>query len=394
MNKQSLTEKIKSLINLKYEGSYWDFKQEHHTTDNNHKLLHDIICLANNLENKEAYLIIGVADNGEIIGFSDNCFRRNQQQLNDLVRNKKWEGYGAPDIKVKTIVINDTEVDVIIISKSDYVPFTLAEDIKEKGYSKIYLRKRTIYTRNQDSNTPHNSAASISEVETLIKYRLGILPNPIDRVKRYIGDKNNWKLMNSDASGMSWYYLLNPEFTIEMLDELEDENAKAPNFTYIHMNSRSSMLRINVKYHSTMLYWNYARYVDETRGIVIYPNNAALKVFEIGSDFTNLYDYYYRDSLDIKLSHFLMSQLNLDNEGWLWHKHLAYIPVFNSEEEKQEIESLINQNPERAKKEATKWKKSVSISVRAIEKEENNFIKQDLATNLMIVDKIERLKKK
>lgn len=71
--------------------------------------------------------------------------------------------------------------------------------------------------------------------------------------------------MNSDASGMSWYYLLNPEFTIEMLDELEDENAKAPNFTYIHMNSRSSMLRINVKYHSTILYWNYARYVDETR---------------------------------------------------------------------------------------------------------------------------------
>ena len=160
------------------------------------------------------------------------------------------------------------------------------------------------------------------------------------------------------------------------------------------MNSRSSMLRINVKYHSTILYWNYARYVDETRGIVIYPNNAALKVFEIGSDFTNLYDYYYRDSLDIKLSHFLMSQLNLDNEGWLWHKHLAYIPVFNSEEEKQEIENLINQNPERAKKEVTKWKKSVSISVRAIEKEENNFIKQDLATNLMIVDKIERLKKK
>lgn len=75
---------------------------------------------------------------------------------------------------MKTIVINDTEVDVIIISKSDYVPFTLDEDIKEKGYSKIYLRNRTIYTRNQDSNTLHNSAASISEVETLIKYRLGI----------------------------------------------------------------------------------------------------------------------------------------------------------------------------------------------------------------------------
>ena len=52
-----------------------------------------------------------------------------------------------------------------------------------------------------------------------------------------------------------------------------------------------------------------------------------------------------------------MSQLNLDNEGWLWHKHLAYIPVFNSEEEKQEIENLINQKSRTRKERSYKMEK-------------------------------------
>lgn len=50
MLENQLTQTICNLIDLKYEGNYWDFKQEHHSKENNHKLLHDIICLANNLE--------------------------------------------------------------------------------------------------------------------------------------------------------------------------------------------------------------------------------------------------------------------------------------------------------------------------------------------------------
>ncbi|WP_279511028.1 RNA-binding domain-containing protein [Macrococcoides canis] len=37
--------------------------------------MHDIICLANTLENREAYLIIGVDDNGNLVGFKDDSFR-------------------------------------------------------------------------------------------------------------------------------------------------------------------------------------------------------------------------------------------------------------------------------------------------------------------------------
>lgn len=196
MDDRLLTQTISDLIDLKYEGSYWDYKQEHHSKENNHKLIHDIICLANNLENREAYLIIGVDDNGNVVGFKDDSFRRNQQPLNDLVRHKNWEGYGAPNIRLRTIHIEGIEVDVIVIQQSSHVPYTLDEDIKPKGRNNIYLRRRTIYTRNQDSNTPCNSAATITEVEQLMKIRLGILPDPIDRVRKYIDDIENWKLIN------------------------------------------------------------------------------------------------------------------------------------------------------------------------------------------------------
>ncbi|PTU84907.1 ATP-binding protein, partial [Staphylococcus pasteuri] len=386
----TLLEEITYLISLKYEGSYWDFKQEHHSTEKNHKLLHDIICLANNLENRESYLIIGVADNGDIVGVDDKNFRRNQQQLIDLVRNKKWEGYGAPNIRIETLLINNVEIDVIVIAKSAHVPFTLAEDIKPKGQNNIYLKKHTIYTRNQDSNTPYNSAAKISEVESLMKYRLGLLPNPIERVKRYIEDKNNWNLIDSKNDSMSWYYLLQPEFKIEIL--MDEEKLRSPNFVFIYNKNRSSLLRVNIKFHSTILYWSYAWYVDEARGIVLHPDIGSLNIAEIGSKFTNSFDYYYSDSIKIQLSMFLMSLLNLDSTGYLWEKHLSYIPVFTNEEEKIKIVHLINRKSEEAKENIEKLKKEVLISKDNIGDEVYKFIKQDLATNLMIIEKIKQFR--
>jgi len=53
-----LAEEIKDLIALEQEGGYWDFKREWYTRKSN--MLHDIICMANNLENRDAYIIIGV----------------------------------------------------------------------------------------------------------------------------------------------------------------------------------------------------------------------------------------------------------------------------------------------------------------------------------------------
>ena len=44
-------EEILELISLKQEGAYWDFKKEWYEEGKQPDLLHDIICMSNNLEN-------------------------------------------------------------------------------------------------------------------------------------------------------------------------------------------------------------------------------------------------------------------------------------------------------------------------------------------------------
>lgn len=44
-------EEILGLISLKQEGAYWDFKKEWYEEGKQPDLLHDIICMSNNLEN-------------------------------------------------------------------------------------------------------------------------------------------------------------------------------------------------------------------------------------------------------------------------------------------------------------------------------------------------------
>lgn len=39
-----LKTKIEKLINLKYEGPYWDFKLKWYDENKNNNLVHDIIC--------------------------------------------------------------------------------------------------------------------------------------------------------------------------------------------------------------------------------------------------------------------------------------------------------------------------------------------------------------
>ena len=51
-------DKIFELIQLKQEGEYWDFKRQWH--ENKADLLHDIICMANNLSDNDGYIIIGI----------------------------------------------------------------------------------------------------------------------------------------------------------------------------------------------------------------------------------------------------------------------------------------------------------------------------------------------
>lgn len=54
----SFRTEIRQLIELRQEGEYWDFKKEWY--QNKSDLLHDIICMANNLSNHDGLIIVGV----------------------------------------------------------------------------------------------------------------------------------------------------------------------------------------------------------------------------------------------------------------------------------------------------------------------------------------------
>ena len=155
------------LINSKKEGDYWNFKEQWH--DNKADLLHDIICLANNRVGKDAYIIIGVEDKTFYIkGIQKDINRKNQQNVIDFLKSKKFGGGIRPDIEVKTINIQDNEIDVLIIKNSFDTPYFLLEDYRDRAE---LVKKYSIYTRVGDTNTSKDSIADIDQIEYLWKKR-------------------------------------------------------------------------------------------------------------------------------------------------------------------------------------------------------------------------------
>lgn len=113
---------IKELINSKREDDYWDFKEQWH--DNKADLLHDIICLANNRVDRDAYLIFDVRDKTyEIIGIENDLSRKNQQKIIDFLKNISFVGGIRPSIEVKIIMIESHELDILIVKNSYDTPY-------------------------------------------------------------------------------------------------------------------------------------------------------------------------------------------------------------------------------------------------------------------------------
>lgn len=73
---------VLQLISLKQEGSYWDFKGECYPKGKEKRadLVHDILAMANNLENRDAYIIIGIDEENNFAPF-DLLKGKNRKKL-------------------------------------------------------------------------------------------------------------------------------------------------------------------------------------------------------------------------------------------------------------------------------------------------------------------------
>ena len=236
---------IKDLILLKQEGSYWDFKREWYSQDKKADLLHDIICMANNLSNRDAYIIIGVDEENDYSFSSvrNDPNRKNTQQLVDFMREKRFAGGVRPIVSVESIDFGKIEIDVIVIHNSDATPFYLTENFQS-------VMPNNIYTRVMDSNTPKNKSADLSHVEMLWKKRFGLLSSPLERMMIYLKNSALW---DSSPSGFEekMYYRFSPEFTIETV--MDDSKNGYQYYLFNQTDIHPRWYDINLYYHQTML---------------------------------------------------------------------------------------------------------------------------------------------
>ena len=115
MDVLSFETEVRQLIGLQQEGEYWDFKKEWH--QNKADLLHDIICMANNLSNQDGLIIIGVDEENDysICDVINDPNRRKTQDIVSFLREKKFAGGIRPTAYVQPVTLWKKTIDIIVI---------------------------------------------------------------------------------------------------------------------------------------------------------------------------------------------------------------------------------------------------------------------------------------
>ncbi len=371
----NFTEEIRSLIELETEGSYWDFKEMWY--DNKTSLLHDIICMSNNLENRNAYIILGIRDSKDEKGFSvvgidtQNANRKDQAQLITFLRDKKFAGGIRPEIYLHTIQYNETtSLDIIIIKNTLNTPYYLSESFEG-------VFKSNIYSRIGDCNTPKDKTADIDKVEYLWKKRFGIDLSPLEKIEYLLQNTKDWLPSGTDGIHTAndatslWYHKQYPEFSISYamdinrfnngrIDEIEQDIywmnvlVQPLHNTYIY--------NLNIKYHSTTVYSSTAIFADGGRFIRTLWKQETIKIDEY--NFLH-YSYVEKDNIDYALDNWLNNHYETVNqtintkfidstEPWKLHPdyiciHNPYcvVPVFKSKEEHLEFKEYVTLHTEK-----------------------------------------------
>lgn len=282
MEDRSFFDEIDDLIDRKAEGAYWDYKQQWHTA--NGDLLHDIICMANNLADRDAYIIIGVTDSKspggvKIIGVPSDK-RRDQNELVVFLRDKKFAGGIRPTVYVKTLDFVGGQVDVLIIKNSSRTPFYLTEKFED-------VWGGNIYTRVGDTNTPKIATADVDKTEYLWRKRFGIDKSAMERLSLLLNNPEDWD--GDLGNEYRLYHKLYPEYQLKIDILSEDDSHKgAENMARLltdlqcdkQFDPKDDLRMLNITYHSTLLFSHYVVFLDGGRCLVPIPESGTINLGE------------------------------------------------------------------------------------------------------------------
>lgn len=329
---------IVNLIETKQEGSYWDFKKQWYIKDENGRkfdnLLHDIICMANNLTNNDGYIIIGVNEDEDyrINDISEDPNRKNTQKLVDFLKDKKFAGDIRPVVKVENIQLDEGLIDVIVVTNDNNTPYFLKET-----YGKVLANH--IYTRIQDTNTPKDKSADIDKVEFLWKKRFGLTTNIIEKMELYISDATNWT--NGPYGENYKFYNLFPEFTISY--DLEyDLNPQYVFYAFNQYDTTVYFRQLQLKYHQTLLKVIEAVSIDGGRFFTPCPINDSIVIDNIQDEI--LFKYFEKDSFLYKLSNFFYQQDRNQEFVMARNKFFNIVLLFENEVERFKFKNYVLTN--------------------------------------------------
>lgn len=344
----TLFDDVSKLIALKTEGDYWDFKEYWH--NNKASLLHDIICMANNLVNRDAYIIIGVSDSKspdgvKIKGVSEEN-RKDQQHLIDFLRNKKFSGVVRPVVYLQTLMFENDEgemkpVDVIIIKNTNNTPYYLTENFQDRGKE---LRAGYIYTRIGDTNTPVDSFADVDKIEYLWRKHFGLDLTVNEKLLLLLDDPKSWE---GDFNNDNYkYHKKYPEFQICISDIADQskfqESSIMQNIAAHHPDKSFSVSEVSITYHSTVLFKEYVIYLDGYRHLIPFPKTDTISIgdcFEPNRSLT--YVYLSGDTVHGKLFNcFASCDENWYNEKWDLRPGVAFL-WFEDESDRQSFNRFV-----------------------------------------------------
>ena len=341
----NLEEIIVDLIDKKHEGSYWDFKQEYHY--NRAKMLHDIICMANNLADCDAYIIFGVTDDGDIVGIEEDKNRKNQENFITFLRDKSFNGGYRPEVELIELNLYGHIIDILIIRRSARTPYYLTNDFVE---GKERVRAYYIYTRIMDTNTPRDRSADEESIELLWKKRFGLVPVPLQRFERYLKNKSHWI-----ERGQTIYYDESPEFTVEIIDDMDSDlknRQDNPEFySYTMMNSSTRYETVHCKYLTTVLHSRQIVYLDGGRYVTPTPFWGFI-AFDTYDRHSFAYKYFIQGTLDYEL-HLFLYDVESSEAKFAKRRFLEVVVVYKSEAEMDAFESYIKANADRIFNEIT-----------------------------------------
>lgn len=325
----SFEDKIYSLIDTKREGTNWDFKELPH--ENNASLLHDIISMANCNHNDDRYIILGVSDpkkGCKIVGLSKGQTNRKEQaEIIDLLRKKEFAGDIRPEIELKTIRLEDEEVDVIVVFNKPNKPYYLTKNFRCKGK---LVSANYIYTRILDANTPIDKSADIYHIEKMWRERFGLDLTPLERMSILLKKPNEWfkDLGNKPYA----YHKQFPEFRIEFSEAEEGREV----FSFFYTSCDSFFGDAIFKYHSTTLFELQYFYVDEMRLTIGQPKAKPISL----NGYRNWYYFFDLSSLD-GLLHYFLTDGNIQRSA---RGDKCQFLFFNNKDEQKRFDNFLTEN--------------------------------------------------